>query len=434
MSLEKKFKANLKRLGINKKESVLLAVSGGVDSMVLLHLTHAAGLSATVAHANYKLRGKDSDEDESFVKEACDRLKIPFHSMEFPINPKSNIQAEARELRYTWFSSLLQKEQIRYIITAHHLDDRVETFFINLIRGVGLKGLKSIPERNLRIHRPLLNFRKEELIHYAEKNGLNWREDASNQGDKYLRNRIRHSVIPVLEGLEEGSIELVGRSLGFLAEADTYFKRAAGKFISNMESNGFTSRIYDAEWSRLFEHPPLNKYVLLELGFAAGQLEELEKLSRADSGRHVMGSRFTAFRDRGCILFKPNRKEQTPEVTLPDPDSGSIEFPLGLSWKKEELPSEFSDAKTEAWFDPEKLSFPLKLRTWNHGDRFVPFGMKGSKKISDYLVDIKMPVPEKERTFVLLSGEDICWLVGHRIDDRFKVNQDSSEALHFELK
>ncbi|MEM9052105.1 MAG: tRNA lysidine(34) synthetase TilS [Bacteroidota bacterium] len=370
-----------------------------------------------------------------FVKDACAKLKIPFYSKEFSLKDKaSGIQDSARKLRYHWFSSLMQQENLRFILTAHHLDDRIETFFINFIRGVGLKGLKSIPERNIRTYRPLFPFRKEELIEYAEKEKIAWREDASNQKDDYLRNRIRHHVTPTLEGLGEGSMELAGRSLEFLAEADTYFKRAAGKFISKLDSNGFICKIYDSDWDSLFDHPPLHKYVFEELGFEVGQLAQLENLKSKYSGKQVIGKRFTAYRDRGMYILKDNTREKHKAQLLKNSQEGSIQAPVSLVWKSEELPPKFRSDQNEAWLNIDKLNFPLTLRTWQHGDRFVPLGMKGSKKVSDFLVDIKMPVPEKERTFVLTSNDEICWLVGHRIDDRFKADSNTKEALHFRLK
>ncbi|MCH2215260.1 MAG: tRNA lysidine(34) synthetase TilS [Flavobacteriales bacterium] len=435
MNLKERFIANLDRLRIYGEEPVLVAVSGGVDSMVLLHLCIEAGLKPVVAHANFKLRDEESDSDECFVKESCAELKIPFYSKEFSLKDKaSGIQDSARKLRYHWFSSLMQQENLRFILTAHHLDDRIETFFINFMRGVGLKGLKSIPERNIRTYRPLFPFRKEELIEYAKRKKIAWREDASNQKDDYLRNRIRHHVTPNLEKLGKGSIELAGRSLEFLAEADTYFKRAAGKFISNLDSNGFICKICDSDWDSLFDHPPLQKYVFEEFGFEVGQLAQLENLKSKYSGKQVIGKRFTAYRDRGMYILKDNTCEKHKAQLLKNSHEGSIQAPVSLIWKSKELPSEFRGDHNEAWLNVDKLNFPLTLRVWQDGDRFVPLGMKGSKKVSDFLVDIKMSVPEKERTFVLTSNDEICWLVGHRIDDRFKADANTKEALHFRLK
>jgi len=435
MNLKKKFKANLDRLGIEEGDSILLAVSGGVDSMVLLHLCLQVGLHPVVAHANFKLRGTDSDQDENLVEHTCTKLKVPFHTKTFPLRDRSTgIQEEARKLRYNWFSRLMQQESLRFIFTAHHLDDRIETFFINLMRGVGLKGLKSIPERNIRTYRPLLPFRKQELVAYAHAYHLQWREDASNQSDDYLRNRIRHHVTPQLEELGEGSIDLAGRSLQFLAEADIYFKRAAGKFISKLDSNGFVCKIYDSDWDSLFDHPPLHKYVFEELGFDSGQLNQLENLKASSSGKQVIGKRFTAYRDRETFILKDNTRERKKAQLLENSEQGVIKTPLNIIWKSKELPKELKASQNEAWLNSEKLDFPLTLRTWKHGDRFVPLGMKGSKKVSDFLIDIKMPVPQKECTFVLTSNDEICWIVGHRIDERFKANKNARKALHFTLK
>jgi tRNA(Ile)-lysidine synthase len=432
MNLEEKFKANLDRLDIAKGDTVLVAVSGGVDSAVLLKLCKIAGLKPIAAHVNFKLRDQESEADEAFVKASCQALNILVFTKTLSLKEQSSdIQGQARKLRYQWFSELMEENIIRFIFTAHHLDDRLETFFINFVRGTGLKGLKSIPEQNFRIYRPLLPYRKSELIAYAKENGIEWRDDASNEKDVYLRNRIRQQVIPVMESLGENAIDLAGRSLEFLAEADTYFKRAAGKFMAKLESDGFVCKICDADWDSLFDHPPMHKYVFEELGFDSGQLIQLENLKTSESGKKVIGKRFTAFRDRGGYVLKVNSGYAPHSALLENSKEGAIEQPISLSWKKEELPKEFKADLTEAWLSVEKLQFPLEIRLWREGDRFVPFGMKGSKKVSDYLIDAKVSVPEKERIFVMVSGGEICWLIRHRIDDRFRLKTTKDEAIHF---
>ncbi|HKL40756.1 MAG TPA: tRNA lysidine(34) synthetase TilS [Cryomorphaceae bacterium] len=434
MNLEENFKANLTRLGIPAGESVLIAVSGGVDSMVLLNLCKKTGLKPMAAHANFKLRDEESEADEAFVNTRCRALNIPVFTKTLSLKGEtSGIQGQARELRYRWFSELMEEHEIRFVFTAHHLDDRLETFFINFSRGTGLRGLKSIPEQNSRIYRPLLPFRKLELIQYAKENEIDWREDASNEKDVYLRNRIRQQVIPAMDGLDEQTVKLAGRSLDFLAEADTYFKRAARKFVAKMESDGSVCKICDADWDSLFDHPPLHKYVFEELGFEPGQLEQLENLGTSESGKKVIGKEYTVFRDREGYVLQLISGNVPKSVLLENPMEGNIEIPISLAWKKENTPKEFRPNPKEAWLSAEKLQFPLEVRLWQSGDRFIPFGMKGSKKVSDFLIDQKVSVPEKERTFVLVSHGEICWVIGHRIDDRFKSNLSKAEAIHFKI-
>ena len=435
MNLEENFKANLTRLGFPAAESVLIAVSGGVDSMVLLNLSQRAGLKPTAAHANFKLRHEESEADEAFVKTSCLALHIPAFTKTLSLKGEiSDIQGQARELRYRWFSELMEENAIRIIFTAHHLDDRLETFFINFSRGTGLRGLKSIPEQNMRIYRPLLPFRKSELVQYAKENQIKWREDASNEKDIYLRNRIRQGLIPTMDSLDEKAIKLAGRSLEFLAEADTYFKKAAGEFIVKLESDGSVFKLDDSDWDSLFDHPPLHKYVFEELGFESSQLQQLENLKTSESGKRVIGKRYTAYRDRESYVLQLTSGNDTKSVLLEKSTEGEIETPISLTWKKEKTPKEFRFNPEEAWLSAGKLRFPLEVRLWQNGDRFVPFGMKGSKKVSDFLIDQKISVPEKDRTFVMTSGEEICWLIGYRIDDRYKLSKGESEAIHFRVK
>ena len=434
MSLKKSFRTNLENLEIEPGERILIGVSGGLDSIVLLHLALDVELKPVVAHANYHLRGNESDEDEIFVKQTCEGLNVPFHSKSFEVdNVRGNLQAEARKLRYSWFASLLDETDSRYIFTAHHLDDRLETFFINFMRGTGLKGLKSIPERNVRVIRPLLRFRKFQLKKYALEKALNWREDSSNFKDVYQRNRVRHELIPSLENIEPQAVDLAGRSLEFLAEADTFFNRAASRFISRLETDGFVSIIYDSDWDYLFAHPPMHKYVFDFLGFDMGQLDVLSELRQSSSGKYVVGKRFTAFRAREKFILKQTQSIPKSSIEIQKSEIGSISSPIALTWRLERSPDSLRLKKSQARFPLDKLEFPLVLRKWNVGDRFVPFGMKGSKKISDFLIDEKVPRPEKDDVFVLESGGEICWVVGLRTDDRFRIEQADTQSLYFEI-
>jgi len=436
MRLAEKFKTELERLEVPEGAKVLVALSGGVDSMVLLHLCMDAGLEVVVAHVNYKLRGEDSDSDAALAQRVCADNNLPFYSKnaEGLSGDKGSFQDKARQFRYDWFSRIMREENARFLMTAHHLDDRVETLFMNLARGAGVKGLKSIPERNLRTLRPLLRFRKNELIAFAAEEGIEWREDASNEKDLYLRNKVRQTLIPAFEDLGDSAVEKAGEALEFLAEADGYFKRAAGKFISELETDGFICKIYDKDWDSLFDHPPLHKYVMEELGFSSSLLPQLENLRYGESGKRIEGKRFAAYRDRGCIILKASGNREVSRTWISNPLRGELSDPIVLRWQTETLPAPIQKGKKEVSLDAEKLEFPLELRRWREGDRFVPLGMEGSKKISDYLVDEKVSVPEKENVFVLVSGGEICWVVGHRISHHFRITDGSSEVVHFEAE
>lgn len=433
MKLREQFKAEIERFEIPERAAVLVAVSGGVDSMALLHLCLSVGLKPRAAHANFKLRAEESDEDARFVRNFCEQFGIPCFQKEMPIGTRTGVQEKARELRYSWFAEIMEGEKIRFLMTAHHLNDRVETFLINLLRGSGLKGLKSIPERNFQTVRPLLRFRKAELIQYARAEKLSWREDSSNQSNVYLRNQIRNEVIPVLEKINETAIVNIGNSLEFLAEADEYLKREAGRFIARQESDGFFCKIYDSDWDSLFSHPPLPKYVFDELGFEPGQLEALSRLRFSESGKKVEGKRYDAFRDRESIILKLKGSQHRDGAQLANPLGGEITDPICLSWATIPSPESLKLPPFQAYLDADRLSFPLAIRPWREGDGFRPLGMKGKKKISDFLVDEKIPLATKDQVYVLISEDKIAWVMGHRISEDFKVTSSTKRVIHFRM-
>lgn len=404
MNLSDAFQQNMDRLGVSHEARLLVAVSGGLDSICLLHLLKNAGYNIEAAHANFKLRGDASDLDEAFVKDICEKNKIPFFTKVLLIDKKKeNVQLRARELRYDWFSDLMESEGFDYLATAHHLNDRIETFFMNLLRGSGIKGLKSIPEKTDRLLRPLLNVKKLELKDFALANDWEWREDASNETDDYLRNTIRHGIAETFSKLSPSANENFGKSIEFLNEADAYFEKEATEFLQNLHRKGDTILIEESGWNKLFNSKPLQKYVLEKLGFAPNQFDQLENLAESQSGRFIEGEKYRIYRDRECFLAEPINRIEFSEVEIPS-ESGRIDNPISLEWEKLTEISDFQKNSNLAYLDFSKLSFPLILRKWKPGDRFQPLGMKDQKKVSDFLTDLKLSIPQKSNTYVVEVG------------------------------
>ncbi len=424
MEWKRRFEEVCERLGIRSESRLLLAVSGGLDSMALLRLCCDAGLRITVLHVNFKLRGADSDADQALVETRCRALGVECRSQVLPVDKntlKDGLQAEARRLRYAWFDEMMAATGADHLLTAHHLDDRLETFFIHLLRGAGVRGLASIPERNGYILRPLLGFSRAELEAYAETTGLQWREDASNASDAYLRNRIRHRLVPELLDLSPDALKAAGRSMDFLTEADEFITRGADDFAKahlTPMPHGM-SRLPISALKHLDQHRTLAKYFFQNLGFGPEDMAAVLDLLDSPSGKMAEGSRLDAWRDRESVVFAPSEPPPQAPVLLTETE-GEITEPFPFAWSVGPDGAEQESAEAEsAALASGKLTFPLVLRPWAPGDRFVPSGMKGSKKLSDFLTDLKLSVPEKRYVWVLCSGEDICLVVGHRADERY---------------
>lgn len=429
MKLLKRFQEKMDDLGIQANSRVLVAVSGGVDSMVLLHLTANGGYDISAAHANFKLRDVESDIDENFVRQACIHLNVPFYTEVLRVDKEhDNVQIAARNVRYDWFERLCRSHGIEYILTAHHLNDRIETFFIHLLRGSGIKGLRSIPEKNGNILRPILDFSKEEILAYAKTSNIEWREDATNKETDYLRNKIRHGLALDFSKLSESADANLAKSMDFLTEANQYFEQEAKAFIDLLKVDNGVYYIPENQWNNLFNKKPLHKYVFDVFGFLPDQLQSLSAFGESQSGKQIQSDKYIVYRDRNQFVLEPVQRNLSVEIPIHLPE-GEMELPIHVKWKTIRNVTGLPKLNpTSAILNFEKLRFPLVLRSWKPGDKFIPLGMQGSKKISDFLTDQKLPVPEKNKILVLESEGEICWVVGIRIDDRFKY-EDGNKTL-----
>ncbi|MDR0385989.1 MAG: tRNA lysidine(34) synthetase TilS [Prevotellaceae bacterium] len=429
------FKDAVRTLG-GERGKCLLAVSGGIDSMVMAHLFVRSGFECAIAHCNFSLRGEESDADENLVECFAECHSIPFFSIRFDTDKyaaenKISTQLAARELRYKWFEELKAKHGFAKIATAHNADDNLETFFINLSRGAGLNGLTGIPENTDSLIRPLLDFSRKEIEKYAAANEVRYREDSSNVSDKYLRNKLRHLVLPVWDGISPSFREKALKSIGYLDMANRFIETEANIFMQhNSFAKGNDIYVPLAEIRQLHSAEIILFYILKPYGFRGDAIANIcDCVNRAVCGKLFFSSSHCLAIDRTCLVISP-AAETLPEYTL-DMDACISTAYFDLRCETVDRKDGFSlmYCKNTGEFDLSKLNFPLTLRPCRDGDRFVPMGMNGHKKLSDFLTDIKMPVSEKKRQSVLVSGETIIWLVGLRPDDRFKVTESTEKVL-----
>lgn len=421
-------------------DSILLGVSGGIDSMVMLQLFLKSGFKIAVAHCNFGLRADESDGDEQFVKYYCLMNGIVCHSIKFDTNEyaaenKLSIQVAARELRYAYFEEICKEYKYTKVAIAHNLNDTAETVLINLCRGTGIKGVAGIKVMNGNIIRPLIFATRIEIEDFAKSHDVKYREDSSNSTTKYKRNFIRHKIIPELRYLNPSVDRAIADTANHLQEAvwlvEEQLARIRDVVISKQgEDTLFSVEALKKERSaRFFLVEELNQF-----GFSPSMASAVIELLNAESGRRVESSTHTLYKDREFLILTSKKVKDDSEILISE-DTKSILSPVKL---KIETLGDISDVKIEkdpdiALLDCSKLQFPLKIRIWHPGDKFIPFGMSGYKKISDFLVDIKVPLHQKNNVYVLLSGDDIAWVIGYRIDNRFRIDEQTSNVIKFSL-
>lgn len=411
-------------------ERILLAISGGLDSMVMLSLFLQSGFKIAVAHANFKLRGEESEGDELFVKTVCEANGILFFTTSFDTNNyaearKISIQMAARELRYQWFRQLMKQHGFSKVATAHHADDQSETIFLNMVKGEGLNGLTGMPLNKRNVIRPMMFATKENLEHLARNTHLKWREDSTNKEDNYQRNFIRHQVFPRIhkvnpnlnESLLRTSVKAKGEMMilkfGIDAIKQTYFSTDRDGRIS------ISKKLMED-----FPEPAVGWRLLEEFGFSLDQAEHIFSINH-QSGKIFLSPTHRLVVDREVLIVEPIVAPTHEQVEI----SGEGKFKLGHTELECRITTgQFSPDKNEAWLNCDKLKFPLTWRTWREGDRFMPLGMTGFKKVSDFLIDEKLSLPEKERVTVIESQGEIVWVVGMRIDDRVKKIERNSKS------
>src|SRR5690606_33402424 len=400
-----------------------------MDSVVLTHLMKTAGFEIALAHCNFSLRGKESDGDEMFVIGLANKFEIPvfaetFDTKKFASEHKVSTQMAARTLRYNWFEEILKDFKYDFLLTAHHLDDDLETFFINLSRGTGLNGLTGIPKKNEKIIRPLLNFSREEILKYAEENNLKWREDSSNKKADYLRNKLRLDVLPQFKETNDSLLKNFQKTQQNLQSTQNLIEDYMGLIYKLVITE--TADSYKINIAKLKELPH-NAELLYELlnGFGFTEWDDVSNLLDAQTGKQVFSKTHRLLKNRDELLLTEINSEKIEEEFFVS--ENGIDSPINL--KIEVSKSIGETEKNLIFVASEKLIFPLKLRKWQKGDSFQPFGMKGKKKLSKFFKDEKIPLSEKDKTWLLLSDEKIVWVIGYRMDDQFKVTENTKEIL-----
>ena len=409
---------------------LLLAISGGIDSMVLFHLCYQLKFDIRIAHCNFQLRGAESDTDENFVKMQTEKLQIPiyiqkFDTQDFAKQNKLSIQVVARNLRYDWFNTLLATHHFDYILTAHHLDDSLETFLINFVRGSGLDGLTGIPPQNGNIIRTLLPFSRNEIETFAKENTISWREDSSNSSGKYLRNKLRLDVIPVLKELNPSLLTSFEHTISHLQQSQSLVNDASQNVFKEVVLEDDTINIAIA---KLMGFPNYKAYLyqwLHPFGFTAWN--DIYALVEAQSGKQVFSATHILLKNRNHLILFPKQNENEPIHFWIKKEQKDVKFPLKMSFCKV---NDISVAATNTIFvDEEKLIFPLEIRKWQNGDFFYPHGMEGKKKLSKFFKDEKFSIIDKSNTWLLCSDNQIVWVIGKRVDERFKVTTATTKIL-----
>lgn len=424
----------------NTGEKILLAVSGGIDSVAMCELFHRASVKFGIAHCNFHLRGKESDEDESFVKLLAEKYKISFYVRHFAISDFAtekgiSVQMAARELRYQWFESIRKQEGYHYIATAHHLDDQVETFFLNLMRNTGIAGFHGISIKQGYIIRPLMFAYRKDIKEYIKKHKIPYREDSSNKETKYLRNNIRKKLIPLFKKIHPGFDKIINETIERIGETEKIYREVIEfqkKRIMKMENDRIILPI-----AEILKLDPLPSYLyefLTPYGFNFTVVKEIIQVLDKIPGKSFSSSSHKLIKDRENLLIEPlplADKETNEKESSIQGNVSSISKPIHLTFRKISKDDKFriDPSSNAANLDGHKIIYPLVLRKWQHGDVFYPFGRNQKKKVSDFFIDEKIPILDKEKTWLLCSGGKIIWIVGHRIDNRFRITQRTRKVL-----
>jgi tRNA(Ile)-lysidine synthase len=421
-------------------ERILLAVSGGIDSVVMAHLFGESGNDCIIAHCNFQLRGSESDADEQFVRGLAARLEMPVYVRHFDVDKETrekgiSVQMAARDLRYAWFDSLAEETACQAVATAHNLNDSVETCFLNLARGTGIRGMTGIPARNGNVIRPLLFASRNDIQSYALRNKISYREDSTNRETKYSRNKVRHDVIPSLEQVNPGFVETMTGNMKRFEEAAEILRHAVEQ--QRTEIFRKVDNRMEVDSVRLGKLEPASTWfyeLFSPYGFTRSQCEGIRNILDAGPGKRFISSTHQLFKDRQKLILVSTPTASYERYYLDSPEkTSSLPVPMEVQVIARDDMGPLPADRDTACLDYDLIQFPLTIRHWLHGDYFFPLGMDQMKKLSDYFVDEKIPLPQKERIWILAAGKKIVWIMGYRIDHRFRVTDRTERVLMLRL-
>jgi tRNA(Ile)-lysidine synthetase, N-terminal domain/tRNA(Ile)-lysidine synthetase, C-terminal domain len=424
----------------SKDDSILLAVSGGIDSMVMTDLFLNCGYNFAIAHCNFKLRGQESQRDEDFVTSFCQEHNIKLYKKSFDTftymkDKGKSLEMSARDLRYEYFFNLLKTEGYTYLATAHHADDSIETFFINLLRGTGISGLHGILQKVNNVIHPMIFTNRTEITAYQQEHSIAFVEDSTNVSVKFTRNKIRHELLPLIKEISPNFERTIVKEIERFRETEQVFRTLVNKakeeiVIKEQDKVKIPiAKIKTLTPSRIYLYEFLSEY-----GFNESNINAIEEALDDISGKQFFSENYRLIKDREYLIIVENKQEKTDQYCIRE-DQTSITHPIKLHMELLKDLSFVRIPKTKfiAMLDYDKLTFPLTLRHWYKGDAFFPYGMRGEKKISDFYQNLKYSILDKENQWLLCSNDKIVWVVGQRIDDRFKITGATQTIYKIEI-
>ncbi len=442
--MQEQFEKYIESLGLKTSEHPsLLTVSGGRDSMCMCELFRNSSFPFAIAHCNFSLRGEDSARDEAFVRNYAEKNGITlfvknFDTKGYAEEKNISIQMAARDLRYAWFDEIADREGYNYIATAHHLDDQTETFFINIIRGTGIAGLHGILPVKGSLIRPLLFATREEINFYIKDNNVAFREDGSNASVKYLRNKIRLEILPRFEEMEPDFTRKISETVELLRQGEQIIQKSLDDAYKTIVTEAEGMTLID-KYKLMCQHP--SEYYLYHFvkpfGFNASQVNDIIDAITGHSGKQFFSQEYNLLVGRKELIINKKTVWEDSGFYLVEEDIEQITIPFCLEMKREKITPDtfvFPKGKNEICLDSSKIHFPLKIRKWQQGDYFFPLGMNNRKLLSDFFIDEKFELPQKADTWLLFSKRDIIWVVGHRIDNRYRITDGTEEIIRFFVK